>query len=138
MKCSSQMPMHTLALDLRYAVRTMLRNPGVTAVAVLALALGIGANTAVFTVFNSVLIRPLPFPDADRLARTLAQTALGLAIGIAAALYATRALDKMLYEANPGDSTTMVAVAIVPGLTALASGWIPARRVDPLVALRWQ
>jgi putative ABC transport system permease protein len=53
--------------DLRYALRMMQRNPGVTAAAVLALGLGIGANTAVFTVLNSVLLRPLPFPDSDRL-----------------------------------------------------------------------
>jgi predicted permease len=59
--------MHTIAHDLRYALRMMQRNPGVTAIAVLALGLGIGANTAVFTVLNGVLIRPLPFPESDRL-----------------------------------------------------------------------
>jgi putative ABC transport system permease protein len=56
-----------LAYDLRHAVRRLIREPGFTIAAILTLALGVGANVAVFTVVEAVLLRPLPYPDADRL-----------------------------------------------------------------------
>jgi putative ABC transport system permease protein len=59
--------METLLQDIRYGVRTFLAKPVVAILAVLALALGIGASTAIFSVVNTVLLRALPYPNSDRL-----------------------------------------------------------------------
>jgi len=72
--------MNTLFQDLRYGARILLKQPAVTLVAVVTLALGIGANTAIFSLVNSILLRPLPFRDPDNVVLLLqASPKLGLA-----------------------------------------------------------
>jgi putative ABC transport system permease protein len=60
--------LETLIQDIRYGLRQLQRNPGFTAVAIITLALGIGANTAIFSLANAAFFRPLPYSHADRLA----------------------------------------------------------------------
>src|SRR5262245_19909297 len=72
--------MSGMAQDLRYALRGLHRNLGFTSVGVLTLALGIGATTAMFSVVNGVLLRPLPYPQQDRLIELVHQ-APGIGLG---------------------------------------------------------
>jgi putative ABC transport system permease protein len=76
-----------LAQDVRYGIRTLRRSPGFTAVAIMTLALGIGANSAIFSFVDGAMLRPLPYPDADRIVQVWEKPPRGLRNVISALNY---------------------------------------------------
>ena len=118
--------MFDLIRDVRYAARRLLRAPAFTLATLITLALGIGANTAIFSVVNSVLLKPLPFPEADRLVG-LWQTAPGVDIKDLNASIA----DYVTYRE---ESRTLADVAIWNGTSVNVTGVAEPERVDGLNA----
>ena len=102
--------MSSLLQDLRYAWRTLTHSPGFTAVALLTLALGIGANTAIFSFVDGLLLRPLPYKDASRIVRVMEKPPLGERNGISTLNFLDWQKDNKVFDfmaAQTGGSTTL-------------------------------
>jgi len=96
--------------DVRYACRSLVRNPGFAAVALLTLALGIGANTAIFSFVDGVLLRPLPYPNADRIVRVLEKPPRGERNGISTLNFLDWSKDNEVFDfmaAQTGSNATL-------------------------------
>jgi predicted permease len=154
--------MQTFWKDLRYAFRMLLRSPGFTFVAVLALALGIGANTAIFSVFNGVLWRPLPVKDPQQLVILACKTpSFDFPLNVSYPDFQdyrqlkTVFSDLIAYTPSPvnfgsegrperawtemvsGNYFSMLGIEAVRGRTfAPDEGWVPGK--DPLVVLSYK
>src|SRR5947209_20348497 len=89
--------METLLQDIRYGLRMLVKKPTFTIVAVLTLALGVGANTAIFSIVNAVLLRSLPYPDPDRLVQIFFNEP---GVGLRGVRFSKPELDDLLTRAD--------------------------------------
>src|SRR5262245_17348699 len=119
--------MQTLWQDLRHGARMLLKNPGFTVIAVFTLAMGIGANAAIFSVVNAVLIQPLPFAEPDRLVWVWGNIRNG---GNRASV---SPLDYLDYRAQNTTFEQFAATFSVPGYANLTGGGEPERLESRLV-----
>jgi hypothetical protein len=104
----------SLLQDLRYAVRTLANSPGFAAVALLTLALGIGANTAIFSFVDGLLLKPLPYKDADRIVRVLEKPPRGDRNGISTLNFLDWQKDNQVFDfmaAQSGGGATLTGVS---------------------------
>jgi putative ABC transport system permease protein len=100
----------SLIRDLRHSVRTLRQSPGFTAVAVLTLAIGIGANTAIFSFVDAMLLKPLPYRDADRIVRVMEKPPRGARNGISTLNFLDWQRDNTVFDfmsAQTGDAVTL-------------------------------
>jgi predicted permease len=132
----------TLTREARYTLRRLRKTPAFTAAVVLTMALGVGANTAIFGVIESVLIRPLPYPDADALV-SLSHTAPGLpgldrGLGLSGSLYFTyreqnRTFQQIGVWSIGGASVTGIAEPEMPRALFATHGVLDALGVEPVL-----
>jgi hypothetical protein len=134
----------SVAQDLRFATRTLLRAPVLTLLTILILALGIGANTAIFSTLKAVFLQPLPLPQPEELVflvlrRALALLAGGLVLGLGAVWASTRIIRGILFGVRPLDPTTIlagVALLVLVGVGAALLPGLRGTRLSPVMALR--
>ena len=106
--------MSSFTQDLRYAARILWKSPGFALVALLTLALGIGANVAIFSFVDGLLLRPLPYPDADRIVRVLEKPPQGLRNGISTMNFLDWQRDNTVFDfmsAQTGGAVTLTGGA---------------------------
>jgi ABC-type antimicrobial peptide transport system permease subunit len=123
--------------DVRYALRGLRRQPGFAVVAVVIFGLGIGANTAVFSVANPLVLRPLPFPDGDRLVWI---TKAAESEGLSLQKYPVAVYEEFRRQSRttPADPITFAAMTLLLVTVSLVAG-VPAQRaarIQPMEALR--
>ena len=137
----------------RYAFRQLRKSPGFTAVAVLTLALGIGVNTAIYTVVHALLLAPLPYPDADRIVSLQSDnvsenlmvfgqgarlTIAGVIVGLLGAAAVARLMESLLFRTTAYDPFVFAFVVFLLSAIALLAAFVPALRAtksDPVSAL---
>lgn len=129
--------MQTFLLDVQYALRMLRKQPGFTALALATLALGIGATTAIFSVFYAVLLQPLPYRDADRVVRVFATAANGRESGASRLDYddwRTQSRSFSVLAAYRGESADVLGGSKPERVVALqvGSGFFEAFGVQPL------